>query len=129
MKSQLRSVLIRLGYAVAIGSVLAVAGFAANRNGESPTLQQSKASDSAEDLRAAVDRFIRAADKLDITTVAATYDPAFANFRVADEGGVAHITRDQMLEFLKAAKERSGGHSLPTKDTKIHHAEVVGDTG
>jgi ketosteroid isomerase-like protein len=76
-------------------------------------------------LRQAVERFIASADKADAEAVAAAYDPAFTCVRVADEGGTVRLSRDQILQVFK----RAGGHSLPTKDTTIHHVEITDDTG
>jgi hypothetical protein len=83
-------------------------------------------------LQGAVERFIASADKADLAAVAALYDPAFACVRVADEGGFVHLTREQMLSFWRRAggsSNASGGHSVPTRETVLHHAEVIGDTG
>jgi Domain of unknown function (DUF4440) len=76
-------------------------------------------------LRKAVERFIASADKADAEAVAAAYDPAFTCVRVADAGGTVRLSREQILEVFK----RAGGHSLPTKDTTIHHVEIIDDTG
>jgi ketosteroid isomerase-like protein len=76
-------------------------------------------------LRQAVERFIAAADKGDTAAVAGMYDPAFTNVRVADDGGVVRLTREQVLQFLG----RAGANAIPTKETTIHHAEVLGDQG
>jgi Domain of unknown function (DUF4440) len=88
--------------------------------------------DSDAGLQGAVERFIEAADKADVAAVAALYDPAFACVRVADEGGFVHLTREQMVAFWQRAgggSHRPGSHSVPTRETVLHHAEVVGDTG
>ena len=81
------------------------------------------------DLRNAVERFIKAADKADVATAEAIYDKEFACARVADDGGFVHLTREQMLQFWKRSAGQAGAQAIPTKDTKVHHAEVVGDTG
>jgi len=75
-----------------------------------------------ERLRQAVERFIAAADKGDVQTVAAMYDPKFTNVRVADDGGMVKLSREQVLQFL-------GRAAIPTKDTAIHHLEAAGDFG
>lgn len=83
-------------------------------------------------LQRAVERFIASADKVDVGAVAALYDPAFACVRVADAGGFVHLTREQMLSFWRRAgrhPKASGGHPVPTRETVLHHAEVIGDTG
>jgi ketosteroid isomerase-like protein len=82
-------------------------------------------SDADTSLRKAVEHFIASADKADVEAVAAAYDPAFTCVRVADEGGVVRLSRDQILQVFK----RAGGHTLPTKDTTIHHVEIIDDTG
>lgn len=83
-------------------------------------------------LQGAVEHFIASADKADVAAVAALYDPAFACVRVADAGGFVHLTREQMLSFWHRAgghSKPSGGHSVPTRETVLHHAEVIRDTG
>jgi ketosteroid isomerase-like protein len=81
--------------------------------------------DAETSLRKAVERFIASADKADVDAVAAAYDPAFTCVRVADEGGVVRLSREQILQVFK----RAGGHTLPTKDTTIHHVEIIDDLG
>lgn len=76
-------------------------------------------------LRQTVERFIRAADSGDTKTVAAIYDPTFTNIRVADDGGVVRLTREQVLQFLS----RATATAFPTRDTTIQHIEEVGDYG
>jgi len=76
-------------------------------------------------LRQALDRFIAAADKGDSKTIVAMYDPAFTNVRVADDGGVVRLTREQVLQFL----ERATAKPFPTRETRTEHLEVVGDQG
>jgi ketosteroid isomerase-like protein len=86
--------------------------------------------DQEAELRKAVDRFIAAADKGDGAAVAAIYADGFTCVRVADQGGFARLSRDQMLAFFKRpAQPGAGGHAIPTKDTTVHHVEVIGDTG
>lgn len=84
-------------------------------------------------LRQAVGRFIESADKGDVAAITAAYDPEFTCVRVADEGGFARLSREQMLGiFGRAAargKGKAGGHAIPTKETTIHHTEAIGDTG
>lgn len=76
-------------------------------------------------------QFLADVDSADIAAVVATYAPEFLCVRVADEGGFATLTREQMAAFLN----RPGGHataagaSIPTRETAIHHAEMIGDTG
>ena len=81
--------------------------------------------------RPAAERFVAAADKGDVAAIAAAYDPEFVCVRVADEGGFARLSREQMLGFFgrPAAPGKAAGHAIPTKETTIHHAEVLGDTG
>jgi ketosteroid isomerase-like protein len=82
-------------------------------------------------LRKTADRFVEAADKGDAVTIAAIYDDAFTCVRVADDGGFATLSRDQMLAFFKRPASPGGAaaHTVPTKETKVHHVEVIGDTG
>ena len=81
------------------------------------------------DLRQTLDRFLGAADAVDLDAIAAIYMPDFLCVRVADEGGFAHLTREQMLSFLKQATSgEAKGHSVPVKDSVIHHAEILGNT-
>jgi hypothetical protein len=39
------------------------------------------------------------------------------------------LTREQMLRFWKGARGLTTAPLFPTKETKIHHVEVVGETG
>src|SRR5262245_22219370 len=56
--------------------------------------QQANLQDEAR-LRQAVENFIAAADKGDAKSVAAMYDNGFTNVRVADEGGLVKLSREQ----------------------------------
>ena len=91
--------------------------------------------DAAASLRRAANLFIEAADKADAAAIAATYEPDFTCVRVADEGGFARLSREQMLGFFNRpggqakAQPKGAVHAIPTKETTIHHAEVIGDTG
>jgi ketosteroid isomerase-like protein len=87
--------------------------------------------EAAAELRQAAERFVAAADKADAAAIAAAYDPEFTCVRVADEGGFARLSREQMLGFFNrpAVKGQGQGHAIPTKETTIHHAEAIGDTG
>jgi ketosteroid isomerase-like protein len=91
--------------------------------------------DEAAALRQAASRFVESADRGDVAAITAAYDPEFTCVRVADEGGFAKLSRDQMLGFFGKAvaqgkgKGGGGGHAIPTKETTIHHAEAIGDTG
>ena len=81
------------------------------------------------DLRQTLDRFLGAADAVDLDSIAAIYTHDFLCVRVADEGGFAHLTREQMLSFLKQATSgEAHGHSVPVKDSVIHHVEMLGNT-
>lgn len=98
----------------------------------SSTMEIRTKGDVDSGLLDAVERFIQSADAADVEAVAALYDPAFACVRVADEGGFVHLTREQMLAFWHRAGGHSGGpggHSVPTRETVLHHAEVAGDVG
>jgi hypothetical protein len=72
-----------------------------------------------------VERFVAAADTGDAAALGAVYSPDFLNFRVADDGGLAWLTGAQILSILEVSKN----HAPPTRDTVIHRAEVVGDSG
>jgi hypothetical protein len=50
---------------------------------------------------------------------------------VADEGGFARLSREQMLGFFNrpGGPTKGAAHAIPTKETTIHHAEAIGDTG
>jgi hypothetical protein len=87
--------------------------------------------DREAELRKVVERFIASADKVDATALKSIYDPGFVCVRVADEGGMTKLSRDQMLGFMGAlgALARGSGHAIPTKETVIHHVEVIGDDG
>jgi len=88
---------------------------------------QVSVSDS--DLRQTLDRFLGAADSVDVDSIAAIYAPDFLCVRVADEGGFAHLTREQMLSFLKQATSGAPhGYSVPVKSSVVHHAEILGNT-
>src|SRR5882762_3703247 len=76
----------------------------------------SQTTDPEPGLRQTVERFMHAVDVGDTKTVASMYDPTFTNVRVADDGGVVRLTRDQMLQFLG----RAPANAIPTKDTTIH---------
>jgi len=89
----------------------------------------SQISVSDTDLRQTLDRFLGAADAVDLDAIAAIYTADFLCVRVADEGGFAHLTREQMLSFLKQATSgEAKGHSVPVKNSVIHHAEILGNT-
>ncbi len=89
----------------------------------------SQISISDTDLRQTLDRFLGAADAVDLDSIAAIYTADFLCVRVADEGGFAHLTREQMLSFLKQATSgEAQGHSVPVRNSVIHHAEILGNT-
>jgi SnoaL-like domain len=89
----------------------------------------SQISISDTDLRQTLDRFLGAADAVDLDSISAIYAPDFLCVRVADEGGFARLTREQMLSFLKQATSgQAHGHSIPVKNSVIHHAEILGNT-
>lgn len=56
---------------------------------------------------------------------ASRYHPEFAGIRVADDGGFAHLSREQMVAFW----HRPAIHTLPTRETTIDFTETNGDTG
>jgi ketosteroid isomerase-like protein len=82
------------------------------------------------ELQRAVEQFAKAVDDGDVAAVAAAYSPEFLNVRVADDGGFVELNRDQILALLKPETGRTAGvNSIPTRNTIIHHAEVIGDMG
>jgi hypothetical protein len=87
------------------------------------------------ELRNIMGRFLAAADSADTASLAEIYDRTFTCIRVADDGGFVHLSRQQMLAFLDqtvkdAARSSGSGHAaVQTRETTIHHAELVGDTG
>src|SRR5262245_29981964 len=91
--------------------------------GHGPAAVAQQAAQDEPGLRQTVERFIAAADKGDTQAVAALYDPAFTNVRVADDGGLVRLSREQVLQFL------GRGANIPTKDTAVHHVEVSADYG
>lgn len=112
---------------LALGQISRPAANSTSPNGKT-------ADEESAELRSAVERFIAAADRGDLTVVAAVYTEDFASVRVADEGGFVQLTRDQMLAFMQSAVRSSsaGGRTAPaisTQTTTIHHVEVLGDTG
>jgi ketosteroid isomerase-like protein len=83
------------------------------------------------ELQQVVEEFVKAVDTADIAAVAAAYRPEFLNVRVADDGGFVRLSGPQILAMLKAPKSAAtpGIKSIPTRETVIQHAEVVGDMG
>ena len=80
-------------------------------------------------LRQAVESFLAAADSADTSRLAAAYAQDFLCVRVADAGGFVQLTADQMLSFLRSTTSgKAVGHVIPTKNSTIHHAEVLGDS-
>ena len=88
-----------------------------------------KVSISDNELRQTLERFLGAADSVDVDAIAEIYAPDFLCVRVADEGGLTHLTREQMLNFLRQATSGAPqGHSVPVKSSVVHHAEIFGNT-
>jgi len=86
----------------------------------------------APDLLEASEQFLRSVDNGDGERVQAAYDPEFSCVRVADSGGFAQLSRSRMLAFFarESGKEgRSIGHAIPTGETMLYRAEVIGDFG
>ncbi len=88
------------------------------------------------ELRNTMGRFLAAADSADTASLAEIYDRSFTCIRVADDGGFVRLSREQMLAFLEqavrdaTARPGGTGHAaVQTRETTIHHAELVGDTG
>ena len=108
-----------IGYIFLMEAVLA--------QGQTPQLQHTLNLD----LQHVVEQFVKAMDNADVASVASAYSPEFVNVRVSDDGGFVQLTGPQILAMLKpsAAERPSGLTSIPTKDTVIHHAEVIGDMG
>lgn len=88
------------------------------------------------ELRNSMGRFLASADSADTTSLSEIYGKNFTCIRVADNGGSAHLSREQMLAFLeqavKTATARPDGNdhaTVQTRETIIHHAELIDDTG
>jgi ketosteroid isomerase-like protein len=128
MMSAMQSrVLILLGLTIAL---VGMAGWSSQQRAK-PAGHTAGADGDAAVLRLAAERFVAAADQADVAAITATYDPEFTCIRVADEGGFARLSREQMLGFFNRPAGQGAGaaHAIPTKETTIHHAEVIGDTG
>jgi len=87
------------------------------------------------ELRQAMGRFLASADRADIASLEIIYDNDFSCVRIADDGGQAHLNREQMLSFLDQAiktassqSTKTGHASVQTRETKIHHSELTGET-
>jgi hypothetical protein len=86
------------------------------------------------ELRQAMENLLASADKADVASMAAIYDKDFLCVRAADEGGLGRLTREQMQVFLDQAVKKAGrgpasGHAaVQTRETTIHHAELIADT-
>ncbi len=92
---------------------------------------KSQAAESVSDatLRQSVESFLAAADSADADRLAAAYSPDFLCVRVADAGGFVQLTAGQMLSFLRRATSgKVVGHAVPTKNSMIHHAEILDDS-
>lgn len=83
------------------------------------------------ELKQVVEEFVKAVDKADIAAVTAAYSPQFLNVRVSDDGGFVRLSGPQILAMLEASKNATapGLKSIPTRETVIQHAEVIGDMG
>ncbi len=83
------------------------------------------------ELQQVVEEFVKAVDRADTAAVAAAYSPEFLNVRVSDDGGFVRLSGPQILGMLKASKSATapGLKSIPTRETVIQHAEVIGDMG
>ena len=80
-------------------------------------------------------RFLASADSADTASLVEIYESNFTCVRVADDGGFVRLSREQMLAFLEqavkdaTARPNGIGHaSVQTRETIIHHAELIGDT-
>jgi hypothetical protein len=86
------------------------------------------------ELRQAMESLLTSADKADVASMATIYDKDFLCVRAADEGGLGRLTREQMLAFMdqavkKASRGPASGHAaVQTRETTIHHAELISDT-
>ncbi len=87
------------------------------------------------ELRSSMVRFLASADSADTKALAEIYEPNFTCIRIADDGGFVRLSCDQMLAFLEqavkdaTARPNGSGHaSIQTRETTIHHAELIGDT-
>jgi len=89
---------------------------------------------SDSELRQAVGHFLASADRADVASLGAIYDNDFLSVRIADDGGLGHLNREQMLSFLDQAVKtasnqpaKTGHAAVQTRETKIHHAELTAD--
>jgi hypothetical protein len=96
-----------------------------------PNSTHAPASATPQSLEGAINRFIAAADGGEVAAIAATYAADFTCVRVADNGGFACLSGEQMLAFWGSPTKTGAGqkHALPTRSTTIHHAEIMGGTG
>lgn len=74
------------------------------------------------DLKEVVEQYVKAAGEGDHETLAATYSPDFSHVWVADDGGQAELTGEQILFILKATAKT--WRPRPARETKIHRAEI-----
>jgi len=98
---------------------------------KSPTTSaDARESLSSSGLKETVESFLSAADTTNADLLAAAYAPDFSCIRVADAGGFVQLTAGQMLSFLRrvTSGQTVVGHAVPTQSTKIHHAEILGDS-
>jgi|KBSSwiStaDraftv2_1062776.scaffolds.fasta_scaffold571194_1 hypothetical protein len=83
-------------------------------------------------LRSAVANLLSSVDSAEIAALDVLYDKDFLNVRVAEDGGFAQLTREQLLLFLRQAVAKAsklGGHAaVQTRETIIHHADNYGET-
>jgi hypothetical protein len=102
-----------------------------NRPSLHPDSVHELASATTQSLEVAINRFITAADGGEVEVIAATYAAGFTCVRVADDGGFARLSSEQMLAFWGHPTRTGAGqkHTLPTRSTVIHHTEITGDTG
>jgi len=94
-----------------------------------PSKSQAAEGVSGATLRQTVESFLAAADSADAERLAQTYASDFLCIRVADGGGFALLTAEEMLSFLcRATSGKVVNRAVPTKSSTIHHAEILGDS-
>ena len=88
------------------------------------------------ELRSSMGRFLASADSADTSSLSEIYARNFTCIRIAEDGGFIHLSREQMLAFLEQtvrdATTHPGGNghaTVQTRETIIHHAELINDTG
>lgn len=126
-----RAIATNLVAYLVLGLVFLLLRRASLRRKAATGFQKSKPTETVSDasLRQTMQSFLAAADSADVDRLAAVYAPDFLCIRIADAGDFAQLTAEQMLSFLRRATSgKVIGHAVPTRDSTIHHAEILGDS-